>query len=337
MQTQIRVGFLVVRLFPMYVLVLAADALRLANKYAVARRFDWVLISDEGRPVEASNGIHMDCDAAVHGSDELDYAFVLAGDDQTQAITRRIRRWLLHISRSNTVLGAIDSGVFLLAACRVLRRRPIAVHPGAAFAFREEYPDIPIHDGPVVEDSKLLTCAGGLSVVMLMLSIIKKHCGEAVAQAVAEDMVINGSTGANQPQGCPGGSGKHASSHDDVVDLMERHIEEPLSLQALSDRVGRSRRQVTRQFVENIGRSPMSFYRTLRLNRAKQLLFQSDLSISQIAAASGFQSLSSFSRCFSAEFECSPRTLLLNLRSDGNASAVPFTNRHKRLSLRRTV
>jgi transcriptional regulator GlxA family with amidase domain len=125
----VRIGFLLVRLFPMYVLVLATDALRLANKYAGERKFDWVLISDEGRPVEASNGIRMDCDIAAGDARDLNYAFVLAGDDQTRTLTRRIRQWVLRIGRSKTVLGAIDSGVFLLAECRVIRHRSITVHP----------------------------------------------------------------------------------------------------------------------------------------------------------------------------------------------------------------
>jgi AraC family carnitine catabolism transcriptional activator len=77
----------------------------------------------------------------------------------------------------------------------------------------------------------------------------------------------------------------------------------------------------------------MDYYRTLRLNHAKQFLFQSDLTISEIAVAAGFQSLSAFSRCFSAEFGCSPRQLLSNLRKAGNAAAVPLHNKHKRVQL----
>jgi transcriptional regulator GlxA family with amidase domain len=331
----VRIGFLVVRLFPMYVLVLATDALRLANKYARERKFDWVLISDEGRPVEASNGIRMDCDVAAGDARDLDYAFVVAGDDQARALTGRIRQWLLRIGRSKTVLGAVDSGVFLLAECRVIRHRSITVHPGAVSAFQEQYPDIAVREDPVVRDGTLVTCAGGISIVSLMLSLIREHCGQAVARSVAEDMVLGGSSTGGRPITQAIDQNSSTSSVDEVIQLMEQAFEEPLSLQTLSMRVRRSRRQITRQFQQSLGRSPMDYYRTLRLNRAKQLLFQSDLSVSKIAVTVGFQSLSAFSRCFSAEFGCSPRQLLTSLRKEGNAAAVPLGNKYKRIPLRR--
>jgi transcriptional regulator GlxA family with amidase domain len=330
----LRIGFLVVRLFPMYVLMLAADALRLANKYAVQRKFDWVLVSDDGRPVEASNGIRMDCEAAVDQAQDFDYAFVLAGDDQTRALTRRIRQWVLRVDRSNAVLGAIDSGAFLLAECRVVRQRALTVHPGAAAAFRERYPDVTMRPDPVVRDGRLVTCAGGLAVLNMMLSLIDQHCGAAVAQSVADDMVVRGEGAGGPPTPRAHNQKSKGYEIDDIIRLMEQSLEEPLSLAALSSRVGLSRRQMTRQFQASLGRSPMDYYRTLRLTHAKQLVFQSDLAMSKIAAAVGFQSLSAFSRCFAAEFGCSPRKLLMTLRKEGNSAAVPAGNRFKRLPLR---
>jgi AraC family carnitine catabolism transcriptional activator len=78
----------------------------------------------------------------------------------------------------------------------------------------------------------------------------------------------------------------------------------------------------------------MAYYRKLRLNHARQLLFQSSLSVSEIALASGFRSVSAFSRCFAAEFGRSPRKLLANLRHAGHADAVPAENFRKRVGLR---
>jgi AraC family carnitine catabolism transcriptional activator len=325
----VRIGFLLVRLFPLYVVVLATEALRLANKYAGRRQFDWALLSDDGRPIEASNGIQIDCDASVTDARDLAYAFVVAGDDQTRTLTRRIRHWLLRTSKSRTVLGAIDSGAFLLAECRLIRSRRVAVHPAATAAFREQYPGIVVRNEPVVRDGTLVTCAGGVSIVDLMLSLIQEHCSQAVARSVADDMVLSLSSA-----GTDGRKKTHAAvSIEDIVELMRQAVEEPISLHTLSARTGLSRRRITRLFQRNLGRAPMRYYRTLRLNHAKQLLFQSDLGISKIAVASGFESLSAFSRCFSKEFGCSPRNLLSSLRKDGNASAVPLYNKSKRIRL----
>jgi AraC family carnitine catabolism transcriptional activator len=318
----------------MYVVILAIEALRLANKYAGKREFDWVLVSDDGKPIEASNRMRIDCDASIGDERDLPYAFVVAGDDQTQPLTGRLRRELIRIGRSKTILGAIDSGVFLLAECRLIRGRSVAVHPAAMAAFSEKYPDVPVLEDAIVWDGSLLTCAGGMSTVGLMLSVIRKHCSKAIARSVADDMVAGVSS-----YGIPMMARRRTKSHaattiDDIVELMQLAIEEPISLRALSSRTGLSRRHITRIFRQNLGRAPMHYYRTLRLNHAKQLLFQSDLAISKIAVASGFRSLSAFSRRFSAEFGRSPRNLLSSLRKDGNASAVPAHNSIKHVQLR---
>jgi transcriptional regulator GlxA family with amidase domain len=329
----IRIGFLLVRLFPMYVVVLATEALRLANKYMGERRFDWSFISDRGRPVMASNGIRFECDVAPGNAHSLSYAFVVAGDDQSWTLTPALRHWLHRVERTRTILGAIDSGVFLLADCRLIKARRITVHPDAAAALREQYPDVRLAAGSVVRDGSLLTCAGGVATTDLMLMLITEHCSAAVARSVARDMVLNetgelGSGATKEPA-----SDRANHGVDGIARMMERSIEEPLTLDVISGRCGVSRRHITRLFRQSLGRAPMDYYRTLRLNHAKQLLFQSDLSISQIAVASGFQSLSSFSRSFSTEFGSSPRTLLSELRKKGNSELVPSSHQRKQIRL----
>ena len=327
------IGFLLVPLFPMYAVVLATEMLQLANKYAARQIFDWVFITDGGGSIEASNGIRIDSDVSLEGATDLSYVFVVAGDDQTRTLTRRIRNWLLRISKSKTILGAVDSGAFLLAECHLIGARRVTVHPLAAAAFREQYPNITVRDEPVVRDGGLLTCAGGVSIVNMMLSVIEDRCGKAIAQSVADDMVVNMSRFGISL--IAPGNGKNPSTMNiaDIVKLMQADMEEPISLQTLSARAGLSRRHISRMFQRNFGLAPIHYYRTLRLTYAKQLLFQSDLSISEIAVASGFQSLSSFSRCFSAEFGCSPRGLLARLRRDGNSSSVPMHHSSKHIRL----
>jgi AraC family carnitine catabolism transcriptional activator len=332
----VRFGFLLVRLFPMYVVVLATEALRLANKYAGRRVFDWQILSEDGQAVEASNGIALDCDAALGDAPELAYAFIVAGDDQARTVTPQMRRWLVRAGGKGTVLGAIDSGVFLLAEARLIRDRTVTVHPGAAAAFREQFPEINVQDRPVMVDGSIITCAGGMATVELLLMLIEKHCNTAIARDVAGDMV---SPDAVLPP--PGGSAaspseRHDANLETILHIMRQTVEAPLALHALARRAGFSERQFARVFHLATGQAPMAYYRKLRLNHAKQLLFQSDMAISEIAFASGFRSLSAFSRCFADEFGRSPRKLLAELRASGNAQAVPARNFSKRVSLHRS-
>lgn len=329
----ISIGFVLLRLFPMYAVILATDGLRLANKYARQRVFDWQFLSDRGRAVEASNGIHVDCDAALRDAAQLDYAFIVAGDDQNRKLAPDMRNWFVKASRSGTMLGAIDSGAFVLAEAKLIRGRSVTIHPMAVAAFQEEFPDATLTGESVTIDRSLITCAGGVATVELILRLVEQHCGPAIAQYVAEDMVVVREKPFSQRRG------KKTDGHGEsdlqlLLKLMQENLETPLALPDLSDSVHLSERQVSRLFQGRFGQSPMAYYRKLRLNHAKQLLFQSKLSISEIAIASGFQSISAFSRCFSAEFGRSPRKQLRLLQESGNAEIVPAHHRNKRVKLR---
>lgn len=333
----IRFGFLLVRLCPMYVVVLATEALRLANKYAGRRVFDWQILSEDGRPVEASNGIALDCDAGLKDVTGLEYCFLVAGDDQARTVTPRMRRWLVRAGGAGTVLGAIDSGVFLLAEARLIRERNVTVHPAAAAALQEQFPELNIQDRRVVIDGSLITCAGGMATVDLLLTLIAKHCNAAIALDVANDMVARDAASgppARSPRNSSGAG--DGASLEDVLRIMRGTVERPMPARALAHHAGLSERQFARVFQQATGEAPMAYYRKLRLNHAKQLLFQSRLSVSEVAFASGFRSISAFSRCFTAEFGQSPRKLLAELRLSGNSQAVPAANFSKSVSLRKS-
>jgi AraC family carnitine catabolism transcriptional activator len=313
----------------MYVVVLATDGLRLANKYAGQRVFEWQFLSDRLEPVESSNGVHVDCDVALPDAARLDYAFVVAGDDQNRKLTPAMRNWFV------TMLGAIDSGTFTLAEAKLIRGRSVTIHPMSAPAFREEFPGATLSGENVTIDRSLITCAGGLATVELVLWLIEQHCGPVIAQHVASDMVMADQMSSRHRRQASTRNTEQADLHS-LLQVMQSNLETPLSLPKLSALLRLSERQVSRIFQQRFGQSPMAYYRMLRLTHAKQLLFQSKRSISEIAIASGFQSVSAFSRCFTAEFGRSPRQQLKLLHERGNAEYVPEHHLRKRVKLRKS-
>jgi transcriptional regulator GlxA family with amidase domain len=92
-----------------------------------------------------------------------------------------------------------------------------------------------------------------------------------------------------------------------AIVLMEQHIEEPLTLSAISEASGASVRNLERLFRVYLDCSPTAYYRTLRLNAARQLLLHGSTSILDVALATGFVSASHFARCYRATFGRSPR------------------------------
>lgn len=83
-----------------------------------------------------------------------------------------------------------------------------------------------------------------------------------------------------------------------VTDYMEGHLGEDIRLQALADLVGRSRFHFCRAFKQATGRTPHQALMKLRIRRARQLLADPRLTITEIALAVGYQTPSSFTLAF---------------------------------------
>ncbi len=87
---------------------------------------------------------------------------------------------------------------------------------------------------------------------------------------------------------------------------MEAHIEEPVSPAIMAREVGLSTRQLERLFRRYLNRSPKRYYMELRLERARNLLMQTDMSVINVGLACGFTSPSHFSKCYRAHYNTTP-------------------------------
>ncbi|MGE0213822.1 MAG: GlxA family transcriptional regulator, partial [Parvibaculaceae bacterium] len=164
------------------------------------------------------------------------------------------------------------------------------------------------------------TCSGGLAAADLALQIVRTRHGDALANAAARYIFHPGL----RPQGTPqnpasveplGHSTPGAVRR--AIEEMERNLEDPLSIPELCRRVGRSQRQIDRLFARYVGKSPTLYYRDIRLDRARGLVTQTELSMSEIAVASGFSSQVHFSKAYRERFRISPR-------SDRVEGRIPF-------------
>ena len=93
--------------------------------------------------------------------------------------------------------------------------------------------------------------------------------------------------------------------HPKLVGIIEK-MEDPLSPSLLAKQAGLSTRQLERLFRRYVDRSPNRYYLELRLKKARSLLLQTDMSVINVALASGFSSPSHFSKCYRAFYRRAP-------------------------------
>jgi AraC family carnitine catabolism transcriptional activator len=304
-----RLAFLLLPEFPIYALIPAVEALRIANQNSGRRLYDWQLLSIDGGPVEAGNGMSLSVDNGLAEVRWVPTVIVCAGNHPLQHVNRRVLDWLRRLARHGAALGAIDTGVFALARAGLLEGYRVTLHWEAAGMFRELYPQIAVTEQLFDIDRDRLTCAGGLAGLDLMLELVRRSHGLRLAQIVANGFVAQRLRRPEEPQRPESDwalahSGSPLSS---VLAVMKQNLAAPLKNRELAAAAKLSPRALHRLIQQHLGCSPMRYYRRLRLAAARNALFYSDLPIQDIAADCGFSSLSLFSRSFHERYGQSPR------------------------------
>ncbi|HEY6643867.1 AlkA N-terminal domain-containing protein [Povalibacter sp.] len=95
-----------------------------------------------------------------------------------------------------------------------------------------------------------------------------------------------------------------------------------LSVEQLAEKIGIGPRHLHRLFIQHVGASPLAVAQTRRLHFAKRLLDDTQLSITEIALASGFGSLRRFNDAFQKTYQRAPR----ELRRQRRSSSLPDSN-----------
>ena len=104
--------------------------------------------------------------------------------------------------------------------------------------------------------------------------------------------------------------------------LIEDNIENPRQTSEIARAVRISTRQLERLFRQHLGISPAAYSSAMRLDRARALLRQTAMPVTDIGIACGFQSASHFSTAFRARFGHAPR------RERGTAAETVRENAH---------
>ena len=304
-----RIGFLLIPNFSMIAFASAIETLRLANRHAERRLYEWQLLSVDGAAVSASNGIALMPDGRISDFERARTAIVCSGIEVERFDVGPVRGWLRRLDRLGCDIGALCTGAHVLARVGLLQGYRCTIHWENLAGFVEEFPDIEVSTDLFEIDRNRFTCCGGTAAIDLMLHLIAMQHGEALATTVSEQLILDRIRGAHDHQRMPLRSRLKINNPKliEVIGLMETHLEDSLSQENLATGVELSRRQLERLFRRHLGASPARFYLGLRLNRARLLLHQTDMSVIDVALACGFVSASHFSKCYRQAYGRTPR------------------------------
>jgi len=302
------ISFLLIPEYAMVALLSAIEPLRVANRFAGREVFRWQTLSEDGEAVFASNKMALQKHTAIDDVGVPNNLFVCSSFHPEKHIQPKSISWLKSISKKGTLIGAVDTGCYLLAAANLLKNRRITLHWEAAPAFSEDYPDVELTNELFEIDRNLVTCAGGTAANDLMLHIIQAELGHELTLAVCEQFIKSGIRQKSDKQriNLAARLKVHHPRLLKVLALIEENLDNPLSTSMLAEHAHISVRQLERLFRSHLDCSPSGYYIRLRLERARQLLRESHLSVSEIGIACGFSSGPHFTRSYQSHFQVNP-------------------------------
>lgn len=287
------------------------DPFRSTNYLEGVSLFRWTFLSENGGMIRASNGAGIETVALEEvDEDNPDFLIVSSSWEPEAHVSPTIRAALRRAARRRVTLGGIDTGAFILAHAGLLTGHKATVHYEHIDAFQELFRDTEVLETLWVFDGQRITCCGGAAATEFALHIVQMLHGGALANAAARYLFapqLRDHAALQSPQDLEPVGATVPDTVRMAVRVMEENLETPISIADICDRIKISHRQLDRLFQHYVRKSPALYYRDARLDRARGLVTQTSLPMTEIAYASGFSSQGVFSRAYRARFGLAPR------------------------------
>ena len=290
---------------------------------AEAGRYIFDVCGSIGQSIELAGGMQLGVSHDLTHAIGADTVVVPAWLNRSRTYDPAILEVLREVSERGSRIVSMCTGAFILAAAGLLDGRPATTHWLHASLLQEWYPSIDVKsDLLYVDDGDILTSAGSSAAIDLSLHLVAKDHGSAVAADVARRLVLAPHRQGGQTQF----SAKAVSSvgEGDSIGLAMKwamdHLSEVVRIKDLARLANSSERTFIRQFDAQTGMSPMRWLQYQRVDKAKELLERTALSIPMVAQQAGLGSPANFRNHFLRHVGVSPSRYRDSFRSAAGAA-----------------
>jgi len=242
---------------------------------------------------------------------------------QSLADNQAAQVWVTHATLHSRRWGSVCSGAFPLAAWGLLIGKWAATHWSATAELAHRYPETKVDENSLfVVDGDTWTSAGVTAGIDMSLAMVESDLGSDVASKVARHLVVYLRRPGSQSQFSAPLQHQCASTpaYADLLAWAALNLQEPLTIQALAERMGQSPRTFQRHFKKQVGRPPASVIEDLRLDRARAMIVQ-NVPLKLVSDQVGFSSASQLTSTFQRRYGVTP-TVWKAMHS-GNTEPTP--------------
>ena len=217
--------------------------------------------------------------------------------------------WLRASVAAGAETCAIDSGAFALGEAGLLERRSCTTHWKRLAELQDQCPTAHVlRDRLLVTDGPITTSAGVASGIDVALWLVEQHFGPRLAARVAREMVVPlRRDGSESPEGVSldyrthGHSGVHR-----VQDYLIANVDRKTRIPELAAIARMGTRTLTRAFRVSTGLSIAEYRSKIRLEAARTLLKDPNVTVSHVAETVGFNDARQLRRVWKNAFGVTP-------------------------------
>jgi transcriptional regulator GlxA family with amidase domain len=190
-------------------------------------------------------------------------------------------------AQRGAMMAAACIGTFVMAESGLLDRHRATTTWWLAPLFRKRYPEVLLDESNmIVQSGKVVTAGAALSHIDLALWLIR-GASPTVASLTAKYLIVDA-----RPSQSAYALTDHLVHSDPLVQRFEgwarSRLKHGFSLDEAAKAVGASKRTLARHMQTVLGKSPLSYFQSLRVERAVHLLKTSNASVDDIAARVGY-------------------------------------------------
>lgn len=283
-----------------YLFSMVNDFLKRSGK---SEKFDVKLIGLE-KEMKLNDGIFtIQADATTDKLKEIDLIIIppMSGDMLNNIdLNKEYVPWIVQQYKRGAEVASLCVGSFILADTGLLNGHQCSTHWQSANEFRERFPEIELVDEKIITDHNgLYTSGGSNSYWNLLLYLIDKYADRETSIWASKYFEVERNRDSQSLFIIFEGSKLH---HDEAVLAAQKYIEtsfkEKISIDKLADLVHLSRRTFQRRFQKATHLTVKEYIQKLRIEAAKKLLEENNLTVNEVMYESGYNDIKAFRYLF---------------------------------------